>query len=385
MGETRSRSQTPDAIARRYQRTKLATGAIEIVISVDGALFVIVSGWTTDLRDFARTAAMADPAAVAIYVLIAFGALAVLTAPFDFYSGLVLERKYGLGRQTVRSWAFDWLKAASLELSLAIVLVEVVYALIALDPRLWWVFAGAAFTMIAVALSYVAPILILPLFAEMKPIADRELRDRIIRLSERLGVKVRGVYVWRLGDKTRKANAAISGWGYSRRILVGDTLLESYTEDEVEVVIAHEIGHQVHGDIWRGIAVQAVLSFAGFYAIHVAFNAWSRRLGYEGPGDIAGLPLLALVVTALGMATLPLLNAFSRARERAADLYALRVTGLSEPFISAMEKLGRQNLTEIRPHPIVEAVFHSHPSVERRVAFARAWADKTGPAGARLG
>jgi STE24 endopeptidase len=115
--------------------------------------------------------------------------------------------------------------------------------------------------------------------------------------------------------------------------------------------------------------------------MHVAFNAWSRRLGYEGPGDIAGLPLLALVATALGMATLPLLNAFSRARERAADAYALNVTGLSEPFISAMEKLGRQNLTETQPHPLVEAVFHSHPSIEKRVAFARAWARDTRPVG----
>jgi STE24 endopeptidase len=373
-----------DDLARRYQRAKLAIGTIEIAISVVAALLLIVSGWTIELRDFANAVTRAGPAALCIYVLVALGALAVLTAPLDFYSGFVLEHRYGLGRQTARSWAFDWLKMASLEMVLAIALVEIVYALIAVDPMLWWLFAGAALTLIAILLSYAAPVLILPLFARFKPLTDAGLRDRIMRLSERLGVRVGGVYVWGMREKTRKANAAVSGWGYSRRILVADTLLESHSADEIEVIIAHEIGHQVHGDIWRGIALQAVLTFAGFYALHVAFDAWSGPLGFEGPGDIAGLPLLGLVAIALGAAALPLVNTFSRARERAADAFALRATGMAESFISAMEKLGRQNLSETRPHPLIEAVFHSHPSIEKRVAFARAWVAEMTPSDPHL-
>ncbi|MBI4220779.1 MAG: M48 family metalloprotease, partial [Chloroflexi bacterium] len=323
----------------------------------------------------------ADPAALLMYTVVLVAGLQVLTFPLDFYSGYVLERRFELGRQKLRGWLFDWLKAGALEFALIAGILQGAYAFIHLSPELWWAFASVAFVLVAVILAQLAPVLILPLFARLKPLEDEVIRERLLSLSKRLGVKVRGVYVWGLGEKSRKANAALTGWGYSRRILLSDTLLAAHSPDEVEVIIAHEIAHQVNRDIWRGIAFQAVASFVAFYLISLGLATWAEPLGFRGPGDVATVPLLLLIGLGIGLVALPVVNAFSRGRERAADAYALRVTGMAGEFASAMEKLAALNLSQRRPNRVVEFIFHSHPATEKRIEFARAWAQEQAGAG----
>jgi len=185
---------------------------------------------------------------------------------------------------------------------------------------------------------------------------------------------VRGVYKWHLSEKSKKANAALTGLGNTRRIILADTLLDNYTPDEIEAVLAHELGHHVHKHILKGIGSQAAITFVGFWsanwALHYALDRWHI---FETLSDFANLPLLVLTFTVLSFFLMPALNAFSRFNERQADRYAFQSIAGVAPFISSMNKLADQNLAERTPSRWVEWWFHSHPAIARRIAAAQAW------------
>jgi STE24 endopeptidase len=220
-----------------------------------------------------------------------------------------------------------------------------------------------------------APVLLFPIFYKFEPLHDEDLRLRLVRLGERAGTRIRGVYKWHLSEKSKKANAALTGLGATRRIILADTLLENYSPDEIEAVLAHELGHHVHKHILKSIGVQAVVTFVGFWAanwtLHYAINRWHI---FESLSDFANLPLLVLTFTVLSFVLMPALNGLSRFHERQADRYALSNIAGAEPFISSMNKLADQNLAERTPSRWVEWWFHSHPAIARRVAAAEAWA-----------
>ncbi len=220
-------------------------------------------------------------------------------------------------------------------------------------------------------LANLAPVLLFPLFFKFKPLENADLNERLQKLCERVKTRVRGVWEWKLGEKSSRANAALVGWGNTRRILLADTLLENYTPEEIQSILAHELGHHVHADIWRGLVLEATLTFASFYAVHRALLFATPRFGFQGMADFANLPVLMLVGAAVSLVALPIANAFSRHMERAADRFALRMTRDREAFVSSLEKLGLQNLAERKPNRWIEFVFYSHPPVEKRLALAR--------------
>jgi STE24 endopeptidase len=204
---------------------------------------------------------------------------------------------------------------------------------------------------------------------------DKDLKQRLVRLGERAGTRVRGVYKWNLSEKSKKANAALTGLGATRRIILADTLLDNYSPDEIEAVLAHELGHHVHKHILKGIAVQAATTLLGFWAANWALHYAVDRLHmFDELSDFANLPLLVLVVTVLSFLALPALNAFSRFNERQADRYAFESIASVDPFISSMNKLAEQNLAERMPSRFVEWFFHSHPAISHRLQAAQAWA-----------
>jgi STE24 endopeptidase len=232
------------------------------------------------------------------------------------------------------------------------------------------------FVVIFVLLAQLAPVVLFPIFFKFKPLENESLKQRLVRLSERAGARVRGVYEWKLSDKSKKANAALTGLGNTRRILLADTLLENYSEDEIEAVMAHELGHHAHGHILKSIVVQAVITFIGFWlAARVLHFAVKQRMmfGTDRISDFSDLPLLALVSTVVSFLLMPALNAWSRHNERQADSYALKSIASVEPFITSMDKLAAQNLAERNPAPWIEFLFHSHPAISKRIAAARAW------------
>ena len=236
------------------------------------------------------------------------------------------------------------------------------------SPDGWWLPAGAVFSVIIVGLANVAPVLLLPLFSPVKPLDRESLRTRLVGLAERAGARVLGAYEWGLSEKTKKANAALTGIGSTRRILVSDTMLAEYSDEEIEVVLAHELGHHVHGDIWKGIFFESVLILAGFYMGARVLSALAAAFSLRDVADVAGLPLLLLAAGGVSLVMLPLAHALSRTFERKADRFALALTRNPAAFISAMRRLAAQNLAEEQPSVLVQWLFHSHPPVRERIA-----------------
>ena len=362
-----------EARARRYQRRKRLLRLADFLLGLAFLVVLLVSGWSLGLRHWAF-GLTADPVgALALYLLVLTGISQALSFPLDFWSAHRLEHQFGLSNQRFLGWLKDWLKALAISLALALAAVELIYWMLRRLPDIWWLVCAAAFVAFFILLAQLAPVLLFPLFFKFEPLQDEELQRRLLQLSERVGARVRSVWLWKLSEKSKKANAALMGWGRTRRIVLADTLLEKHQPDEVEVVLAHELAHHVHHDLWRGMALQTALILVGFYAVHRALAAWSEPLGFAGPADFANLPLLLLVSGGVSLLALPAANAFSRSRERRADAFALGATGNRQAFIGAMEKLAEQNLAQRRPHPWIEFLFHSHPSVEKRIAFAQSW------------
>lgn len=374
-------TETDTVQARRYERIRLRVTLLSIALSIVLPLVFLLSGGSEELRDIVEEWTGSAVLIVLIYLLIISLAYEIFTFPLDFYAGYVVERKFGLLRTTLNEWLLDWVKGQAIQAVFVIAAVQLIYWLLRELPDTWWLVAGAGFALFFVVLTALAPVLLFRIFFKFEPLPDGELKDRLLALSERLGVYVRGAYIWKLGEKTSKANAALAGWGRTRRILLADTLIEEHSTDEIEVVLAHEMAHQVHGDIWKGLAIQTVLVFAAFFAVHLALEAWTEPLGLRSISDIANLPLLLLVTGAVALLALPVSNGLSRRMEHAADVYALNNTGMAGPFSSAMERLSRQNLSEKRPNRIVEFIFHSHPNVESRIEFAREWTQAHGGVG----
>jgi len=222
-------------------------------------------------------------------------------------------------------------------------------------------------------LAQLAPVVLFPIFYKFEPLEDEDLRRRLVVLGERAGTRVRGVYRWKLSEKSKKANAALTGLGNTRRIILADTLLDNYSPEEIEAVLAHELGHQVHRHILKSIFVQAGITLVGFWAANWALHYAVDQHWFLQLSDFANLPLLALVSIVLSFLLMPALNAYSRFNERQADRYAFESIDSVEPFISSMNKLAEQNLAERTPAPWVEWLFHSHPSISRRLAAAQEW------------
>src|SRR2546422_4362038 len=363
-----ARCHMPDAA--RYHRLQLALAAAGLALSIAYLVALLLTGAAHALARAAATATDSAWGQVAIVAVVLAGAHALLTFPLAWTRGWWLPRRYGLLHQSLRGWLADRAKAAVLAGALGLAAVEVVYALLRATP-LWWLWAAAVFLAANVALAFVFPVWIVPLFYRLTPLADEELRERLLTLARRAGVPVVGVWIVDQSRKSRTANAAVVGLGRTRRIVLFDTLAAGFTPEEIESVLAHERGHHVHGDARRGLAVQGALMLASFWLADLLLRAGAPALGLAGPADPAGMPWLALVLLVLSLAALPLGNGFSRRIERQADDFALAVTGNPGAFIAAMERLGELNLAERRPSRLKELVLYSHPALERRIARAR--------------
>ena len=367
--DTHEKSHDP----KRYERIKLLIGLANLLVYIAVPVTVLTTGASAGIRDSISeiTSGVVVLGAV-VYIALASVALEIVTLPLGYFSGHILERRYGLTKRTIFGWAKDWLKGLALQTVLLSTFVGCLYALLAADADYWWIWASIVFSAISIFMAAIAPIVLMPIFFKFEPLPDGELKDRLQGLSSRLNTYVQGAYVWRLGDRTVKANAALAGWGKTRRIIISDTLIDSHNPDEIEVIIAHELGHHVNGDIWRGIAVQIIIIFVSMWFIDLALAAWSGSFNLDGTlHDYANLPLLALVSTAVGLVAVPLANTYSRRRETAADDFAIETTGMRDEFISAMDKLGSLNMSNAAPHPLIETLLHSHPSISRRIARAR--------------
>src|SRR5580698_7372108 len=369
--------------ARRYNRIRRWLGVADFLLGLVFLLGLLLTGWNGTLRDLAyRASFQTYTLAVFLYVLMLMLIGKVLGLGLDYY-GFRLEHRFNLSNQKLRAWAWDEIKGLLVGMVLGTIVVELLYFIIRQAPQYWWLIAWAAFLGLFVLLAQLAPLVLFPIFYKFEPLQNEELKSRLVKLSEAAGTRVRCVYKWNLSEKSKKANAALTGLGNTRRIILADNLLDRYSADEIEAVLAHELGHHVHKHILKSIVVQAIITLAGFWAANwVLHYAVERTHLFETLSDFANLPLLVLVSTILSFLLLPALNAFSRYNERQADRYAFQSIASVEPFISSMNKLADQNLAERTPSKWVEWFFHSHPAISRRVAAAELWAKQRTTAGA---
>ncbi|HEY7497881.1 MAG TPA: M48 family metalloprotease, partial [Vicinamibacterales bacterium] len=253
--------------AARYHRLQRRAAWVSLATHAALVLGLVAGGLSLRVRDIAVAVTggtVSSPGTVAIFTALLLLLFEAVGLPQRFYRSFVLERRYGLSSSSLEVWLADYLKGLGLGVGLAIVAAEFVYVTMARWPAWWWAVSALGGVATLVVLARVTPIVLLPMFYRFKPLDRAPLLARIDALSRRAGVPVLGVYEWSLGDKSRRANAALVGAGANRRILLSDTLLADYSDDEIEVILAHELAHHVYRDIWSGLALEALLILAGF-------------------------------------------------------------------------------------------------------------------------
>jgi len=361
--------------AKEYARIRRRLWLVDTVASAVYALLWLFLGWATSLRNWLSTFTSNPWLLVPLFVIIFGGIYTVINLPLGYYSGFVLPHRFGQSNQTFKDWVIDQLKGLAVGAPLGLILLELLYLALRVTGNLWWLWAAGGMLGFTVILSNLAPVLIAPLFNKYVPLGEehKELADRLLALARRANTKVRGVFKFDMSRQTKAANAALTGIGNTRRIVLGDTLINEFSTDEIETVLAHELGHHVHRDIPILITFGTFSTTLSLFIASLALNWATRYFGFTGPADVAAFPALGLIFGAYGLITMPLDNAVSRWRESMADDYALKSTGKTQAFASAFTRLANQNLGEIDPEKWVVWLFYSHPPLGERIAKANNW------------
>jgi STE24 endopeptidase len=358
--------------AKKYGRIHRRLWLLDTVLSTLYLLAWLIFGWAKSLTGWLRTYSSNDWLLVLGFIAIFGGISALLDLPLSYYSGYIVPHRFGQSNQDLKGWVMDQLKGAAIGAPLGLILLELIYLALRLAGGWWWLWTGAGMLVFNVLLANLAPILIMPLFNKFVPLGEEhaDLADRLMKLAERAGTRVRGVFKFDMSKRTKAANAALTGIGNTRRIVLGDTLINEFTPDEIESVLAHELGHHVHRDIPLLVGFGTVMTLGGLYLASLGLNWAVQTFGFSGPADIAGLPALGIVLGAFSLITQPLNNAFSRWRERLADEYSLENTGNTQAFGSAFTRLANQNLSELDPEKWVVFMFYDHPPLGERIRMA---------------
>ena len=364
--------------AKEYARIRRRLWLVDNIFSAVYALAWLFFGWAIVLRNWLTDnwSLFTNPwLLVPAFVFVFGGIYSIISLPLGYYSGFVLPHRFGQSNQTFKDWIIDQLKGLAIGAPLGLLLLELLYLALRTTGDLWWLWAAAGMLVFSVLLSNLAPILIMPLFNKYVPLGDehKDLAERLLALAKRANTKVRGVFKFDMSKRTKSANAALTGIGNTRRIVLGDTLINEFSTDEIETVLAHELGHHVNRDIPLLITFGAVSTTLSLYLASLALNWATAYFGFSGPADIAAFPALGLIFGAYGLVTMPIGNAVSRWREKMADDYALQATGKNEAFASAFTRLANQNLGEIDPEKWVVFMFYSHPPLGERIEKARNW------------
>ena len=356
--------------AKHYHRIHLRLSLSRFALSFTFLLGILFSGASISLRNAIQSLASNPWLVVGAYGVVFYVLIELLFLPISYYSGYVVEHRFRLSTQSRRAWLRDRGKGIGLSLLLGLLMLEIFYGIIRGYPQGWWLPVTGVLVFIFIILARLAPVIFLPIFFKLKELEGEELRKRLKELAEKVGTKVRGIYQIDLSRKSKTVNAALAGWGKTRRLILSDTLLQNFTPEETEVVVAHELGHQVGFHSWKMMALQTITMGLTLFLCERVLRRTVPLFPLRGMSDVAGLPLVILIVSLLGLVFLPLVNAYSRHLERGADRFSLENIERSEYFISAMEKLAELNLADKSPHPVVEYLFYSHPPIGERIKEA---------------
>jgi STE24 endopeptidase len=308
--------------------------------------------------------------AIPLYLLIISLGYYILDFPLNFYHSYVLEHRFSLSRQKVEDWLRDQIKAAGISYIIALILTSAFYYILKHFLHNWWLVISLFWIFFTLILAKLAPVAIIPLFFKYKKLTDATLRERIMKLADKMKVKILDCFEIDFSSKTIKGNAAFAGMGRTRRVILADTLKDKYTYDEIEVILAHEFAHYKLRHLLKLIFVNSAATIVIFYLIFETSDYTLKLFGLSSLFDIAALPLVFIYFVLSGIIMQPLGNYISRRLEKDADKLALSSTGLKEAFICAMDKLGTQNLADRDPHPLIKFFFFDHPPIDERINMA---------------
>lgn len=363
--------------AREYARIQRRFMVLDLILGAIFTLAWLLAGWSVQLRNWIMSWTGSPWIAVLAFGGIFGGVFMLLNLPLSYYTGYVLPHRFNQSNLTLKGWLTDLLKGLLVSALLGGVVLEVIYLILRTRPDTWWLWAGVFLLLFNVLLANLAPVLLFPLFYTFTPLQEenQQLGERLMALAEQAGAPVMGVFRFDMSRRTKGANAGLTGIGNTRRIILGDTLLDEFSPEEIETVLAHELGHHANHDIPFGMIVQSVITLGGLYLSSVVLAWGVEALGFESLADLAALPLFGLSLGLYGLITLPLSNGFSRWRETLADRYALQLTGNGPAYASALTRLSNQNLAEVDPPAWVEFFLHSHPALKKRILRATSFSE----------
>ncbi|MFA5410428.1 MAG: M48 family metallopeptidase [Candidatus Omnitrophota bacterium] len=304
------------------------------------------------------------------YLFVLYIIYYLLNFPLNLYQTFILEHRFGLSSQKIRDWAGDQLKSGVIFYLILLMLCAAFYYLVRIHPATWWLEVSLFWIFFSLILARLTPAVIIPLFFKYKKLESGPLRERIIRLADKMEIRLLDIFEIDFSKKTLKGNAAFVGWGRSRRVILADTLRGKYSDDEIEVILAHEFAHYKLRHLLKLIFINSLAIIAAFYFIFKTSNAVLGVFNLSSLSDPAALPLVFIYFVVVGIVMQPLENYLSRIMERNADRTALEITGNKEAFISMMEKLSQQNLADRNPHPLIKFFFFDHPPIDERIALA---------------
>ncbi|MDD5120458.1 MAG: M48 family metallopeptidase [Candidatus Omnitrophica bacterium] len=356
--------------AKSYSHWKYTLSIIDTVYSIALILIFLGSGLSLSLEVFLKSLGINGYFLTAVFLLAVFLLYYLFNLPFSLYSGFILEHRFNLTKQRIGDWWLDQLKSSVLGYVFSLILILTFYWVLSKFSQ-WWFMISVFWIIFSIILAKLTPVFIIPLFFKYKQLEDQLLRQRIFGLAQKMQINILDVFEIDFSKKTLKANAAFTGMGKTKRVILADTLKDKYTNDEVEVILAHEFAHYQLRHIIKLIAINSLITLGLFYLIFKTNSYFLEVFKLDSLAQLAGLPLVFLYFIVFGIVTRPLEAFISRSFEKEADNLALKVTNSKEAFISLMEKLAGQNLADRSPHPLIKLFFFDHPPIDERIALAR--------------
>lgn len=355
------------AEAKRYHRTKMAFSLADMMLSLGYLTVCAFSDISPHVLEWVRNRTGHPYVQFLLFAGLLGAGITLLTLPLDFISTYVLEHSYRLSNQNIPAWLWERCKSTLLSLVIGIPAAVLFYYCLSTTGSWWWLYFSIFVYLFVILLARLAPVILFPLFYRFTPLQEEPLISRLQILMDSMNIRVNGVFSFNMSKDTRKANAGFTGIGRSRRIILSDTLLKNFSNDEIETIVAHEAGHYAGRHLIKNLIQSGIVIFGGLYLCGRAFEATLHLRGFSQLNDIAATPLLLFYLSLFSLLILPVLNAVSRRHERQADRHAVQTTGNRDAFVSALNKLASMNLADREPHPLVEFLFYSHPSISKRI------------------
>jgi len=357
------------AQARRYEREKRVLGLVGMLLSLIILLVFYFSGLSSWLANLSIGNSIIWT--FLIYVFSFQVILFIFSFPLSFYSGYIHEHRWKFSKHTVKSWLWEQMKSFFVGLVILLIVLGLLFLVMDLSPQYWWLFAGLAMAVVSLVFATLFPVVVFPIFNKYTPIQDRELTDALDKILASGGLKSSGFFKEDMSRQTKKENAFLAGLGKTRRVVLGDNLMDNMTIPEIESIIAHEVGHFRYKHIWKNIIIGTLQQLVVFYILNAVMRALFPQFLSSTRWNLMLFPIFVILMGAVsGLLFGPLSNAISRYFEKQADLYTLKRIKDNGAFMTALAGLADRNLSNAYPEWWVKLLYYSHPPIGERLLLA---------------